>query len=55
MNHDEVLRAVRQIRHRESMRIAWRDLSGQAELVESLRTTSDLADALVDTALNWSI
>ena len=54
VNHDEVLRAVRQIRHRESVRIAWRDLSGQAELVESLRTTSDLADALVDAALNWS-
>jgi glutamate-ammonia-ligase adenylyltransferase len=52
--HDEVLRAVRHIRHRESVRIAWRDLSSQAELVETLRTTSDLADALVDAALNWS-
>ncbi len=53
-NHDDVLRAVRQIRHRESVRIAWRDLSGQAELVETLHTTSDLADALVDAALNWA-
>ena len=52
-SHDELLRAVRLIRHRESVRIAWRDLSGQAELMETLRTTSDLADGLVDAVLNW--
>ncbi len=46
-------RAVRQIRHRESVRIAFRDLSGSAELEETLRTTSDLADALVGSVLNW--
>jgi glutamate-ammonia-ligase adenylyltransferase len=48
-----LLSTVRQIRHRESVRIAWRDLSGLAQLDETLRATSDLADGLVDAALNW--
>lgn len=48
-----LMRAVRQIRHRETVRIAWRDLIGQADLVETLRTTSDLADALVQSVLDW--
>lgn len=48
-----LLQVVRQIRHRETVRIAWRDLSGLAELTESLRTTSDLADALVGAVLDW--
>lgn len=52
-DHTALLRTVRQIRHRETVRIAWRDLSGQAELSETLRGTSDLADALTDAALNW--
>ncbi|MDD5393639.1 MAG: bifunctional [glutamate--ammonia ligase]-adenylyl-L-tyrosine phosphorylase/[glutamate--ammonia-ligase] adenylyltransferase [Thiothrix sp.] len=47
-----LLSTVRQIRHRESVRIAWRDLSGLAQLDETLRTTSDLADGLVDATLN---
>lgn len=52
-DHTTLLRVVRQIRHRESVRIAWRDLSGMAETAETIRTTSDLADALTDAALNW--
>lgn len=48
-----LMRAVRQIRHRETVRIAWRDLTGAAELVETLQTTSDLADALVGSVLAW--
>lgn len=48
-----LLKAVRQIRHRETVRIAWRDLSAAADLVETLQTTSDLADALVGSVLNW--
>lgn len=52
-DHNTLLRMVRQIRHRETVRIAWRDLAGMAETVETLLTTSDLADALTDAVLNW--
>jgi glutamate-ammonia-ligase adenylyltransferase len=52
-DHTTLLHVVRDIRHRESVRIAWRDLSGMAELAETLRTTSDLADGLVDAVLHW--
>ncbi|WP_228291590.1 bifunctional [glutamate--ammonia ligase]-adenylyl-L-tyrosine phosphorylase/[glutamate--ammonia-ligase] adenylyltransferase [Thiothrix litoralis] len=52
-DHTTLLHVVRNIRHRESVRIAWRDLSGMAELAETLRTTSDLADGLVDAVLHW--
>ncbi|MEZ5477445.1 MAG: bifunctional [glutamate--ammonia ligase]-adenylyl-L-tyrosine phosphorylase/[glutamate--ammonia-ligase] adenylyltransferase [Thiolinea sp.] len=48
-----LLREVRQIRHRETARIAWRDLSGQAALQEVMRDVSDLADALVGSVLDW--
>lgn len=48
-----LLKAVRQIRHRETVRIAWRDLSAAADLLETLQTTSDLADALVASVLDW--
>ncbi len=48
-----LLKAVRQIRHRETVRIAWRDLTAAADLVETLQTTSDLADALVGSVLDW--
>lgn len=48
-----LLKAVRQIRHRETVRIAWRDLTAAADLVETLQTTSDLADAVVGSVLDW--
>jgi len=44
-------RAVRRHRRREMMVIAWRDLAGIASLEETLRTLSDLADRLVQIAL----
>lgn len=44
---------VRQIRHRETVRIAWRDLNGLAGLTEVMRDVSDLADALVGSVLDW--
>lgn len=53
-DHDSVLRTVRTSRNREMVRIAWRDLTGMAELTETLRTTSDLADGLVEAAYRWS-
>ena len=42
---------LRQVRRREMTRIAWRDLAGWADLDETLRDLSDLADALIQSAL----
>ena len=51
--HDEaqLKTGLRQLRRREMLRIAWRDLTGLADLREVMTTLSDLADACVDTAL----
>jgi len=50
---DEVAlkRALRQLRQREMLRIAWRDLAGWANLDEIVSTLSALADACLDAAL----
>lgn len=50
-DEEELVRAVRHIRRREMVRIAWRDLSGWASLDETLHDLSSLADACVDKAL----
>ncbi|MEH6625774.1 MAG: bifunctional [glutamate--ammonia ligase]-adenylyl-L-tyrosine phosphorylase/[glutamate--ammonia-ligase] adenylyltransferase [Motiliproteus sp.] len=44
---------LRQFRNREMVRIVWRDLLRHAELEETTRDLSDLADACTDQALNW--
>lgn len=53
----ELMRILRQLRTRELVRIAWRDLSGWCDLETTLHETSLLADALIDAALkvldNW--
>src|SRR5690242_16464024 len=46
-----LLLRLRQIRRREMVRIAWRDLAGAADLAETLRDLSDLADACLQAAL----
>jgi len=43
--------ALRRVRNREMVRIAWRDLAGWADLDETLATLSALADACIDGAL----
>lgn len=43
--------ALRRVRRREMVRIAWRDLAGLAGLDETLGDLSDLADACIDAAL----
>ncbi|HET8551373.1 MAG TPA: bifunctional [glutamate--ammonia ligase]-adenylyl-L-tyrosine phosphorylase/[glutamate--ammonia-ligase] adenylyltransferase [Gammaproteobacteria bacterium] len=43
--------ALRRVRRREMVRIAWRDLAGDATLDETLGDLSDLADACIDAAL----
>ncbi|MCR4347757.1 MAG: bifunctional [glutamate--ammonia ligase]-adenylyl-L-tyrosine phosphorylase/[glutamate--ammonia-ligase] adenylyltransferase [Sulfuricaulis sp.] len=42
---------LRQLRRREMVRMAWRDLAGWADLRETLATLSEFADACVDGAL----
>jgi len=48
---DELSNALRDLRRREMIRIAWRDLAGWADLEEVLSDLSDLADACVQAAL----
>lgn len=48
-----LMHALRQVRTREMLRIAWRDLAGWANLEETLHDLSDLADACVAGALRW--
>ncbi len=43
--------ALRRLRNREMVRIAWRDLAGWADLAETVTTLSTLADACLDAAL----
>jgi glutamate-ammonia-ligase adenylyltransferase len=43
--------ALRRTRNREMVRIAWRDLAGWADLAETVKTLSALADACLDAAL----
>ncbi len=52
-DYDSVLRTARLIRNREMVRIAYRDLQGKAGLAETLQTTSDLADGLVEAVYRW--
>ena len=46
-------RALREVRHRELIRIAWRDLDGSAALDEVMHDLSRLAESLIDAALAW--
>ncbi|MCU0935856.1 MAG: bifunctional [glutamate--ammonia ligase]-adenylyl-L-tyrosine phosphorylase/[glutamate--ammonia-ligase] adenylyltransferase [Gammaproteobacteria bacterium] len=48
-----LLAALRRLRAREMVRIAWRDLNGLADLNETVHELSDLADAVIDGALGW--
>ena len=43
--------ALRRLRHREMLRIAARDLAGRADLFETMRDLSHLADAVIDAAV----
>ncbi len=49
---DELMRVLRIYRQREMVRIAWRDLAGWATLNETLKSLSDLADAMLQAALD---
>ncbi|MFC6670343.1 bifunctional [glutamate--ammonia ligase]-adenylyl-L-tyrosine phosphorylase/[glutamate--ammonia-ligase] adenylyltransferase [Marinobacterium aestuariivivens] len=46
-------RALRQFRHREMVRIVWRDLTRLADMRQTTRELSWLADACIEEALDW--
>ncbi|WP_338526628.1 bifunctional [glutamate--ammonia ligase]-adenylyl-L-tyrosine phosphorylase/[glutamate--ammonia-ligase] adenylyltransferase [Pseudomonas batumici] len=52
-NEDELGRVLRRQRTRQQVRIIWRDLTRQADLVQTCRDLSDLADASIDQAYQW--
>ncbi|WKZ13075.1 MAG: bifunctional [glutamate--ammonia ligase]-adenylyl-L-tyrosine phosphorylase/[glutamate--ammonia-ligase] adenylyltransferase [Gammaproteobacteria bacterium] len=52
---DAFQRGLRLARHRELLRIVWREVAGVATVRESLRDLSDLADAAIRAALDWSL
>ncbi len=52
-SEDELARNLRRQRSRQQVRIIWRDLTRQADLVQTCRDLSDLADACIDQAYQW--
>ncbi|WP_433738355.1 bifunctional [glutamate--ammonia ligase]-adenylyl-L-tyrosine phosphorylase/[glutamate--ammonia-ligase] adenylyltransferase [Pseudomonas putida] len=51
---DDVLgRVLRRQRARHQVRIVWRDLTRQADLIQTCRDLSDMADASIDQAYQW--
>ncbi|WP_018868083.1 MULTISPECIES: bifunctional [glutamate--ammonia ligase]-adenylyl-L-tyrosine phosphorylase/[glutamate--ammonia-ligase] adenylyltransferase [unclassified Thioalkalivibrio] len=52
-SEEQLKQALREIRHREMIRIAWRDLEGRADLDEVMHDLSRLAQGLIRGALEW--
>ena len=50
---DALGRVLRRQRARQQVRIIWRDLTRQADLVQTCRDLSDMADASIDQAYQW--
>ena len=48
-----LMRALRQARYREFVRITWRDITAAADLDETMGALSGFADAVLDGALGW--
>lgn len=46
-------RRLRRFRNRQQLRIIWRDLSRQADLIETCRDLSEMADICIDLAYHW--
>jgi glutamate-ammonia-ligase adenylyltransferase len=53
VSEDELGRNLRRQRTRQQVRIVWRDLTRQADLVETCRDLSDMADGSIDLAYRW--
>ncbi len=52
-DEESLLLHLRQYRNRQQVRIIWRDLTRQAELSETCRDLSAMADACTDLAYHW--
>jgi glutamate-ammonia-ligase adenylyltransferase len=52
-SEDELGRNLRRQRTRQQVRIIWRDLTRQADLVETCRDLSEMADGCIDLAYQW--
>ncbi|QLC73519.1 bifunctional [glutamate--ammonia ligase]-adenylyl-L-tyrosine phosphorylase/[glutamate--ammonia-ligase] adenylyltransferase [Pseudomonas sp. LPB0260] len=52
-DEDELGQRLRRFRNRQQLRIIWRDIGRQADLQETCRDLSDLADACIDLAYHW--
>ncbi|MFC0709323.1 bifunctional [glutamate--ammonia ligase]-adenylyl-L-tyrosine phosphorylase/[glutamate--ammonia-ligase] adenylyltransferase [Azorhizophilus paspali] len=50
---EELGRRLRRFRHRQQVRIVWRDITRQADLAETCHDLSELADACIDLACAW--
>ncbi len=52
-SEDDLARTLRRQRARQQVRIIWRDLNRLADLVQTCRDLSDMADACIDQAYQW--
>lgn len=52
-SEDDLARVLRRQRARQQVRIIWRDLNRQADLVQTCLDLSDMADACIDNAYQW--
>ena len=50
----EFMARLRRLRHRELLRILWREVEARSTVPETLRDLSDLADACIGAALAWA-
>ncbi|MGH8434369.1 MAG: bifunctional [glutamate--ammonia ligase]-adenylyl-L-tyrosine phosphorylase/[glutamate--ammonia-ligase] adenylyltransferase [Pseudomonas sp.] len=53
VDENELGQRLRRQRNRQQLRIIWRDITRQADLAETCRDLSDLADACIDLAGEW--
>ncbi len=52
-DEEDLARRLRRFRNRQQLRIIWRDLSRQADLIETCRDLSEMADICIDLAYHW--
>jgi glutamate-ammonia-ligase adenylyltransferase len=55
VSEEEFLRRLRVVRHRELVRIIWREVAGLSIVTEGLRDLSDLADAAIGAAHAFAV
>lgn len=50
---EELMQKLRQYRHYQQIRIIWRDITRQADLLETCKDLSDFASASIDLSYQW--